>query len=124
MCTRRGLRETSEKKLMFFVAQATTRVLHREDDIDLSTLVADPEFLAQRQLTISPFSQSACNVAASEASEVRENGTLKLWVGCWREMPKLTEISRISSSRVNLMALVMRFYFISHCIPVIIMHLQ
>jgi hypothetical protein len=31
----RGLGKASEEKLVFFVAQATTRVLHGEDDIDL-----------------------------------------------------------------------------------------
>jgi len=40
--------------------------------------VALAHVLLNERLTISPFSQSACNVAASEASEVRENGTLKL----------------------------------------------
>lgn len=82
MCTWRGLRKASKKKLVFFVAQATTRVLHGEDDIDLFRSAIDSGFLFHCRLTISPFSQSACNVAASEASELRENGTLKLWVGC------------------------------------------
>lgn len=80
VCSWRGLGKASEEKLVFFVAQATTRVLHGEDDIDLFFMlaVALAHVLLNERLTISPFSQSACNVAASEASEVRENGTLKL----------------------------------------------
>jgi hypothetical protein len=35
VCSWRGLGKASEEKLVFFVAQATTRVLHGKDDIDL-----------------------------------------------------------------------------------------
>jgi hypothetical protein len=109
---------------MFFVAQATTRVLYGEDDVDLLEVSDRPETTPSQQLTISPFSQSACRVAASDASEVRVNGTLKLWVGCLREMPRLTEISRISSSRVNLIALVMRFLLVSQRCSLCLMYLR
>ena len=67
--------------------------------------------------TISPFSQSTCSVCASELSDVRENGTLplKLCVGRSWLMPRLTHTFRICSSRVNLMALVIRFFSVSYC---------
>lgn len=35
VCSWRGLGKASKEKLVFFVTQATTRVLHGEDDIDL-----------------------------------------------------------------------------------------
>jgi len=109
---------------MFFVAQATTSVLHGEDDVDLFALVEDLRHRLQQQLTISPFSQSACRVAASDVSELRENGTLKLWVGCFRETPRLTLISRISSSRVNLIALVIRFLLVSGSTSICLTYLR
>lgn len=69
------------------------------------------------QPTMSPFSQSACSVSASELSDVRENGTLPLTLCVGRSwaMPRLTHTSRICSSRVNLMALVIRFFVVSYC---------
>lgn len=124
MCARRRLRKACEKELVFFVAQATTRVLHGEDDVDLFALVEDLRHRLQQQLTISPFSQSACRVAASDVSELRENGTLKLWVGCFRETPRLTLISRISSSRVNLIALVIRFLLVSRSTSICLTYLR
>jgi hypothetical protein len=65
-----------------------------------------------------PFSQSACKVFGTEASDVRWNGTLPLTlcVGCSSAMPRLTQMLRIFSSRVNLIALVIRFYTVSRSI--------
>ena len=40
VCSWRGLGKASEEKLVFFVAQTTTRVLHGEDDIDLFFMLA------------------------------------------------------------------------------------
>jgi hypothetical protein len=99
---------------VLFVAQATSSILHRENHVNLLSSAGLAVKVAN-DLTISPFSQSACNVSASEPSDVRWNGTLPLmlWVGCSRARPRLTQMRRTSSKRVNLMALVMRFYAVS-----------
>jgi hypothetical protein len=47
VCSWRGLGKASEEKLVFFVAQATTRVLHGEDNIDLFMLAAALAHVAQ-----------------------------------------------------------------------------
>jgi hypothetical protein len=70
--------------------------------------------------TASPFSQSARKVSAAESPERCKNETCPsaLCDGSSNATPRLTVMWRVFSSRVNLIALVMRFLLVSQRINI------